>query len=300
MKSREVETVRTIGLDISKNVFQVHGVDAEGQVVLKRQLRWAEVVRFFAELPMSLVGIEACAGAHAWARELIELGHDVRLMPPSYVKPYVRRQKTDAADAAAICEAVTRPSMRFVPVKSEAHQALLLQHRTRDLLVRQMTQTVNAIRAHLAEFGVVAPLGVQNIDQLLETAAQSVPDHAMEAIDVLARQFSETRARVDEITRHHAADRAGSERRCDSAAADIDPGRWRDHRQRDHGNDSGRDTIPHSARLRGVDGPDPEATFQRWPRADWRHFEDGRPISAKASVSRCVGAHPPAASARRR
>lgn len=201
MKSRKVETVRTIGLDISKNVFQLHGVDAEGQVVLKRQLRRAEVVRFFAELPPCLVGIEACAGAHAWARELTRQGHDVRLMPPSYVKPYVRRQKTDAADAAAICEAVTRPSMRFVPVKSEAHQAILLQHRTRDLLVRQMTQIVNAIRAHLAEFGVVAPLGVQHVDRLLETAAHSVPDHAMEAINVLAGQFNETRARVDEITR---------------------------------------------------------------------------------------------------
>lgn len=201
MKCRKVETVRTIGLDISKNLFQLHGVDSEGQVVMQRQLRRAEVVRFFAELPSCLVGIEACAGAHAWARELSRQGHDVRLMPPAYVKPYVRRQKTDAADAAAICEAVTRPSMRFVPVKTEAHQAVLLQHRTRDLLVRQMTQTVNAIRAHLAEFGVVAPAGVRNIDRLLEAAAQSVPEHAMEAIDVLARQFTETRARVDEITR---------------------------------------------------------------------------------------------------
>ena len=143
--------------DISKNVFQLHSVDAEGHVVWRRQLRRPESVRFFAELPMCLVGIEACAGAHAWARELIELGHVVRLMPPSYVTPYVRRQKTDAA---AICEAVTPPSMRFVPVKSEAHQAILLQHRTSDLLARQMTQTVNAIRAHLAEFGTVAPLGV--------------------------------------------------------------------------------------------------------------------------------------------
>ena len=197
MKSRKVETVRTIGLDISRNLFQLHGVDVEGQVVLKRQLRRAEVVRVFAELPPCLVGIEACAGAHAWARELTRQGRDVRLMPPSHVKPHVRRQKTDAA---AICEAVTRPSMRFVPVKSEAHQAVLLQHRTRDLLARQMTQIVNAIRAHLAEFGVVAPLGVQHVDRLLETAAQSVPDHAMEAIKVRAGQFTETRARVDEIT----------------------------------------------------------------------------------------------------
>ena len=201
MKSREVETVRTIGLDISKTVFQLHGVDAEGQVVLKRQLRRVEVVRFFADLPMCLVGIEACAGAHARARDLMELGHEVRLKPPACVKPYVPRQKTDAADAAAICEAVTRPSMRFVPVKTEAHQAVLLQHRTRDLLVLQITQVVNAIRAHLAEFGVVAPVGVQNVARFLETAAQSVPGHAMEAIDMLARQFTETRARVDEMTR---------------------------------------------------------------------------------------------------
>jgi len=149
----------TVGLDLAKNVFQLHGVDAKGRVVVRRRLRRAEVMRFFAELPPCRVGMEACAGAHHWARAIGEFGHEVRLMPPAYVKPYVRRQKNDMADAAAICEAVTRPSMRFVPVKSEAQQALLLVHRALDLLVRQRTSLINALRAHLAEFGVVVPKG---------------------------------------------------------------------------------------------------------------------------------------------
>ena len=149
--------ITTIGVDLAKNVFQLHGVTADGAVALRRQVRRSQVLEFFARLPPCLIGMEACAGAHFWARELAKLGHEVRLMPPSYVKPYVKRGKTDAADAGAICEAVTRPSMRFVPVKTEAQQAVLMMHRTRDFLVRQLTQITNAIRAHLAEFGVVAP-----------------------------------------------------------------------------------------------------------------------------------------------
>jgi transposase len=151
--------IATIGLDLAKNVFQLHAVDAEGRVVLRRRLRRSEVVGFFARLSPCLVGMEACAGAHHWARTIAGLGHEVRLMPPAYVKAYVRRQKNDLADAAAICEAVTRPSMRFVPIKSEQQQALLLIHRARDLLVRQRTSLINALRAHLAEFGVVLPKG---------------------------------------------------------------------------------------------------------------------------------------------
>jgi transposase len=154
--------IATIGLDLAKNVFQLHGIDAEGRVVLRRRLRRSDVVRFFARLSPCMVGMEACAGAHHWARTLAGLGHEVRLMPPAYVKPYVRRQKNDMADAAAICEAVTRPSMRFVPIKSEEQQAMLLIHRARDLLVRQHTSLINALRAHLAEFGVVLPKGGQN------------------------------------------------------------------------------------------------------------------------------------------
>ena len=151
--------VRTIGVDLAKNVFQVHGVDSAGKVVITRQLRRKQVTEFFSKIPPCLVGMEACGTAHHWARVVSKLGHTVRLMPPSYVKGYVKRSKNDAADAAAICEAVTRPSMRFVAVKSTDQQALLMLHRTRDLLIRQRTQLINALRAHLAEFGLVAATG---------------------------------------------------------------------------------------------------------------------------------------------
>lgn len=157
----------TIGIDIAKNVFQIHGVDAAGQVVITRQLRRRQVIEFFRKLPSCLIGMEACATAHHWARELVVLGHQVRLMPASYVKAYVKRSKNDAADAAAICEAVTRPSMRFVPVKTAEQQAALMLHRVRDLLVRQRTQLINALRAHLAEIGLVAATGVDGVKTLV-------------------------------------------------------------------------------------------------------------------------------------
>lgn len=141
------QEIVVIGLDLAKNVFQIHAIDAQGQPVVRRQLRRAEVLKFFANLPPCLVGMEACASAHYWGREIGALGHQVRLMPPAYVKPYVKRGKTDAADAEAICEAVTRPTMRFVAVKSEEQQAALMLHKTRDLLVRQRTMLINALRA---------------------------------------------------------------------------------------------------------------------------------------------------------
>ena len=153
--------ITTIGLDLAKNVFQVHGIDATGQVVVRRSLRRSQMLPFFAKLPACLVGMEACGTSHYWARELVKLGHDVRLMPPAYVKPYVKRGKTDAADAEAVCEAVTRPTMRFVPVKSPEQQAALSMHRTRDLLVKQRTQLINMIRGLLAEFGVDIPKGLE-------------------------------------------------------------------------------------------------------------------------------------------
>ena len=160
--------VTTIGLDLAKNVFQLHGIDEGGHVVLRRRLRRDRLLEFFADLPACLIGIEACATAHYWARELQALGHDVRLMPPTYVKPYVKRQKNDAADAEAICEAVTRPTMRFVPVKSTDSQSVLLLHRTRHLLVRQRTAQINALRSHLAEFGVIGPQGRQRVKELID------------------------------------------------------------------------------------------------------------------------------------
>ena len=166
-----MQTITTVGLDIAKSVFQVHGVDAEGNVVIRRQLKRRYVLAFFERLPRCLVGIEACASSHHWSRELQALGHTVRLMPPAYVNPYVKRQKNDMADAEAICEAVTRANMRFVPTKTPEQQSGLVLHRTRHLLIRQQTSVINAIRAHLAEFGVIAPVGRKGIEELLHVIA---------------------------------------------------------------------------------------------------------------------------------
>ena len=168
-----MQTITTIGLDIAKSVFQVHGIDADGQVVVRRQLRRRYVLAFFQKLPPCLVGIEACASSHHWSRELQALGHTVRLMPPAYVKPYVKRHKNDAADAEAICEAVTRANMRFVATKTPEQQSCLMLHRTRHLFIRQQTAVINAIRAHLAEFGIVAPVGRNGVEQLLDVVADS-------------------------------------------------------------------------------------------------------------------------------
>jgi transposase len=170
----------TIGLDLAKQVFQIHGVNEAGDVVVKRRFRRAQVITDFASLPACLIGMEACATAHFWARELRALGHEVRLMPPQYVKAYVKRGKNDAADAAAICEAVTRPSMRFVPVKTEEQQSALTMHRVRELLVRQRTQLINAVRGHLAEFGLVVAQGPWNVPRLLASMQEDrrVPELA--------------------------------------------------------------------------------------------------------------------------
>jgi transposase len=176
--------VTTIGFDLAKSVFQVHGVDASGEVVMRRQLLRRQVLPFFRKQPPCLVGMEACATAHHWAREIAALGHEVRLMPPRYVKPYVKRNKNDAADAAAICEAVTRPTMRFVAVKSAEQQSVLMLHRTRELMVRQRTMLVNAMRAHLAEFGIVAPVGLPQVKALLAV----IGDEDDERISPLARR----------------------------------------------------------------------------------------------------------------
>ena len=195
--------ITTIGLDIAKRVFQAHGVDACGKAVLRRKLQRAEVLEFFKGLAPCLVGIEACGTSHHWAREIRALGHDVRLMPASYVKPYVKRGKTDAADAEAICEAVTRPTMRFVPVKSAEQQAVLMLHRTRELLVRQRTMLVNALRGHMAELGVIAPQGISRVADLVavlmgETTA-SLPALARHALRELAAELEAVGIRVKEI-----------------------------------------------------------------------------------------------------
>src|SRR5919202_5630180 len=167
-----MQQVTTVGLDLAKNLVQVHGADAQGRPVLKRRLAREKVREFFANLPPCLVGLEACAAAHYWARELRKLGHEVRLMPPQYVKPYVKTNKHDAADAEAIREAVRRPGMRFVPVKHEGQQALLMLHRVREQLLKQRTATTDALRAHLAEFGVVAARGRKGLRALLAVVAR--------------------------------------------------------------------------------------------------------------------------------
>jgi transposase len=184
--------ISMIGLDLAKNVFQIHGVDASGEVVLRRQLRRGQVEKFFAHLPPTIVGLEACGGAHHWARVIGRYGHQVRLMPPSYVKPYVKRNKNDGRDAEAICEALSRPTMRFVPVKSAEQQASLAVHSTRSLLVRQRTMVANALRAALSEIGIVAAQGVKGLRALmqqLETASASIPEMMRGALLLLARQW---------------------------------------------------------------------------------------------------------------
>jgi transposase len=195
--------VTTIGLDLAKRVFQAHGVDAAGRTVLRRKLQRGEVLAFFRELPPRLVGIEACSTAHHWAREIRGLGHEVRLMPASYVKPYVKPGKTDAVDAEAICEAVTRPNMRFVPIKSAEQQAALMLHRTRDLLVRQRTMLINALRGHMAEFGIIAPQGASRVGELvallMDEGEATLPALARQALRRLAGELHALERRIAEI-----------------------------------------------------------------------------------------------------
>lgn len=180
----EMSEIHVVGLDLAKQIFQVHAITSEGAVVVRRQLRRSQVLTFFSKLPSCLVGMEACGGAHFWAREIARLGHQVRLMPPNYVKPYVKRGKTDAGDAEAICEAVSRPTMRFVPVKTAEQQAAAMVLKTRDLLVRQRNQAINALRAHLSELGIVSGTGVSRVAGLIGIVRD--PDDAR--LPVIARQ----------------------------------------------------------------------------------------------------------------
>jgi transposase len=182
--------VSTVGLDIAKNVFQVHGVDEHGRAVLRRKVRRDQLLKLFGAFEPCLVGMEACATAHHWARELSALGHEVRLMPPAYVKAYVKRNKNDAADAEAICEAVTRPTMRFVPIKSAEAQSVLMLHRARHLLVRQRTAQVSAMRAHLAEYGFIAAKGISRLRDLLpllDDGAGALPELARQTLLLIAQ-----------------------------------------------------------------------------------------------------------------
>ena len=195
--------VSTVGLDLAKNVFQVHAIDDVGEVVVRRALRRRQVIPFFERLEPCLVGMEACGTSHFWARELCQLGHEVKLMPPAYVKPYVKRGKTDAGDAAAICEAVTRPTMRFVAIKSPEQQAMLALHRARALLIRQRTQLVNMIRGQLAECGIVLAKGIQHalklVEQLLDGKALGIPELAAKVVITLAEQLRALQVRIADL-----------------------------------------------------------------------------------------------------
>src|SRR3954465_4891330 len=214
--------ITTIGLDIAKHVFQVHGIDVAEKVVLRKQLRRGQVLKFFASLPPCLVGMEACATAHYWARELTKLGHEVRLMPAKDVKAYVKRNKNDAADAEAICEAVRRPTMRFVRAKSAEQQSQLMQHRARDLLLRQQTQVINALRAHMAELGIVAAQGREGLKQLLTIVADEkdvrLPIDARASLIVLAAQLQALHTMIGSIERRivvqHRANEASKRLEC--------------------------------------------------------------------------------------
>ncbi len=207
--------VITIGVDLAKNVFQVHGVDAEGTVLFRRQLRRGQMLPFFKKQPRCLIGMEACATSHHWAREIATLGHEVKLMPPRYVKPYVKRNKNDMADAEAICEAVTRPTMRFVEIKTPEQQSVLMLHRTRHLFVRQRTTLINALRAHLAEFGIVAGVGRNGLERLLKLIEDGeddrVPSAARGCLLALRDQLEMVKAQILDADRRILAWRRASE-----------------------------------------------------------------------------------------
>src|SRR6056297_1772719 len=191
--------ITTVGLDLAKNVFQVHGADGSGRAVLRKKLRRAQVLEFFAQLPSCVVAMEACGGAHYWGREIGRLGHEVRLIPPAYVKPFVKRQKNDAADAEAICEAALRPTMRFVPVKSEETQGAARVFRVRELLIRQRTQAINSLRGHLGEFGQVVPQGAANATKLIaivEDPTSGLPADAIPTLKTLIAALAHMEAEI--------------------------------------------------------------------------------------------------------
>ena len=200
-----MQAVTTVGFDIAKSIFQVHGVNAEGRCVIRQQLRRSRVLGFFKKLSPCVVGIEACASSHHWSRELEALGHTVWLIPPAYVKPYVKRQKNDATDAEAICEAVTKANMRFVPTKTPEQQSGLVLHRDWHLFMRQQTAVINAIRAHLAEFGIVAPVGRHGVEELLTVVAdpndKRIPEMARACRSALGAQLRRIKEQILEFDR---------------------------------------------------------------------------------------------------
>jgi transposase len=269
--------VSTIGLDIAKSVFQVHGVDIAGAVVIRKRVSRARVLEYFGELPCCLVGIEACPSAHHWGRELQALGHKVRLIPPSYVKAYLKRSKNDANDAAAICEAVTRPSMRFVPIKTKEQQSALMLHRTRQLLVRQRTMLSNALRGHLAELGIVSAKGRNGTAELLRIIAGGTDSRVSPAVcgilDVLARQYSAIGTEIASVDKTSC--------RCTGPARQADG--WRRSRA------SVRSALPHWS-LRFVTGILSPRDAVLPPGSDWCQSNTAPAVrtGSAASPSRAI------------
>ena len=285
--------ISTIGLDIAKSVFQVHGVDADGAVVIRRRVSRAKVLEFFAALPPCLVGIEACPTAHHWSRKLQALGHTVRLMPPSYVKAYLKRNKNDANDAAAICEAVMRPSMRFVPTKSEQQQSSLMLHRSRQLLVRQRTMLSNAIRGHLAELGIISAKGRNGTAELLAIIANQqddrIPMAARFSLEVLARQYAVITAEIGVIEKRiHAWHRSCEE----SRRLRGNPWRWSDRRHRLGCRGRRLEGVLLGPQPRGLDRLSSQAAFDWRQRAAWRNIKAGKSTFAMATRRRRYGCHP--------
>jgi len=282
-----MEKITTIGVDIAKHLFQVHGINAAGAIVTRRKLRRDDVVGFFEALPPCLIGIEACATGHHWARVLMALGHEVRLMPSSYVKPYVKRQKNDATDAEAICEAVTRPTMRFVPVKSEEQQSVLMQHRVRELLIRQRTMLVNALRGHLAEFGIVTRQGIAGVGMLITLIEDGDPDPipplARSALLPLIQQLREVHEKVCEMDRQiHAWHRSNElSRRLETI-----PRNRPDHCQRTHRDSDRRIALQIRPTTGGVDRPGAAAELIGWQGPPRKDQQTRRSLSPPASRCR--------------
>ena len=294
-----MEAIVTIGLDIAKSVFQVHGVDGSGAIVVRRRLTRGKVLPFFERLPPCLVGLEACATAHYWGRELRKLRHDVRLMPPSYVKPYVKRQKNDAADAEAICEAVTRASMRFVEIKSPEQQSVMSLHRVRQMLMRQRIQVSNAIRGHLGEFGRVAPIGRNSLAQLIAVVADpnenTLPDEVRAAVAMLAVQLRLVNEQLLELDRRvRASARATDVGRRLREVPGVGPGT----RQRSRRDGSGSKGVQVRPEPGGVDRARASTELQRWQGATGRDHEARRSLPETDAGRGGAGCHSIRATAR--
>ena len=282
-----MEQITTIGLDLAKQIFQVHVVDADGVPIFNRKLRRAEVLRFFEKTPACLVGMEACGSAHYWGGEIRALGHDVRLIPPVYVRPFVKRGKTDAADAEAISEAVTRKTMRFVPAKSAEQQAAAVVLKTRALLVTQRTQVINALRAHLSEFGIIAAAGTTKVAGLIsivrDNTDERLPKAARIALMEVASQIDALKAQIEKLEQAIVATVKGDD---DARRRRYYPRCRRHHRCFHQGSCHSRRLQVRPA-LRGLARLDAETAFQRRQGAVGAHIEDGQSRVARAPGGWC-------------